>query len=173
MYGEGHAGRPGEFLRQLKKSKRPVVLAVKRLRRERRIPVYVRVGRVPSSAPDPMVRLSRRMPDFPLAQEADGGVGRGPGGPPHHTSLFQELRAHFQPNLPKVRVTGISHQKSGLTRDFVHTPGDTRKSRPVISGGCCSPSTASSVGAMSCSAPPGRSFHPWSFTRMNGTGLVV
>src|SRR5258707_10656219 len=53
----------------------------------------------------------------------------------------------------------------------VHT--DCRRSRPFISEGCFSPSTPRSVGAISCSAPPERSFHPASLTRMKGTGLVV
>ena len=35
------------------------------------------MGRTPSSAPDPLVRL------FGSTKKADEGVGRGPGGPPH------------------------------------------------------------------------------------------
>ena len=39
------------------------------------------MGRTPSSAPDPLVRLSCQ------AKKADEGVGRGPGGPPHSSCL--------------------------------------------------------------------------------------
>jgi hypothetical protein len=35
------------------------------------------MGRTPPSAPDPLVRL------FLMSGQADQGVGRGPGGPPH------------------------------------------------------------------------------------------
>src|SRR6516162_1119862 len=52
--------------------------------------------------------------------------------------------------------------------------GRMRRSLPVISAGRSWPSTPRRVGAMSRSAPPGRSFSfSFSLTRMNGTGLVV
>jgi hypothetical protein len=42
------------------------------------------VGRTPSSAPDPLVRLNHQM-----KPHADEGVGRGPGGPaPHYLGVF-------------------------------------------------------------------------------------
>src|SRR5450631_86344 len=44
------------------------------------------VGRTPWSARDALVPLpGQRYQDHAERQQADGGVGRGPGGPPHHS----------------------------------------------------------------------------------------
>src|SRR5580693_4953512 len=41
------------------------------------------VGRTPWSARVPRTRSSTTRPDSATREKADGGVGRGPGGPPH------------------------------------------------------------------------------------------
>src|SRR5262249_17189616 len=79
------------------------------------------------------------------------------------------------PNLKSRLKIGCSQDwpPHGNLRMLIDSAQDCLRSRPFISAGCGSPSMPNSVGAISCSAPPERSFQLWSFTRMKGTGFVV
>jgi hypothetical protein len=59
------------------------------------------VGRTPSSAPDPLVR-----PRYSTPTEADEGVGRGPGGPPHIGLSQETLETDTSDRSPNPRPDG-------------------------------------------------------------------
>jgi hypothetical protein len=64
------------------------------------------VGRAPSPAPDPLVRLLNHTEKFlgvqqgRVSEEADEGVRRGPGGPPHNPDLSNELMTQDTSGAP-------------------------------------------------------------------------
>lgn len=84
-------------------------------------------------------------------------------------------RARIIDSRGRLHVMSAAREQQNGNRSRYHRnrPYTTRKSRPVISFGCFSPSTLRMVGAMSCNAPFGRSLPLESSTRMNGTGFVV
>ena len=71
----------------------------------RKFATQVLVGRTPSSAPDPRVRLRNK---------ADEGVGRGPGGPPHNANFFSLRRWDLRCAVEDLFLEPAEIKKSGL-----------------------------------------------------------
>src|ERR1039457_5354332 len=68
------------------------------------------VGRTPWSARDALVPLpGQRYQHHAERQQADGGVGRGPGGPPHHS-----LRVVFRPCHPSQKDGWLTDDKKTI-----------------------------------------------------------
>src|SRR5713101_2585709 len=92
----------------------------------------------------------------------------------HFRPAAAHLRRHLGRRPPEREAVPDADEQLGVAWRWAAHRGTTRKSRPVISAGCGTPRTPSSVGAMSWSAPPGRRSRRLSpVASTNGTGLVV
>src|ERR1035438_1993697 len=129
------------------------------------------VGRTPWSARDALVPLpGQRYQHHAKRQQADGGVGRGPGGPPHHF-----LRVVFRPCHPSQKDGWLTDDKKRSSvpsvppcrRSLLHTQlhrvrGPVRDVKPDIDGTLATdalsarvPSLALNAQTVCVATPPG------------------